>query len=242
MVAELPTLSVEEFMSNTNKTHIVCDVDEILVDISPKWTYLIYQNKEYFGEYMNLDPNFDLDKHYLNILYRPTFYLNHWLMKPEHQVDTPEMQDVLTKMLDLYDNDTFYDNLKATKLGSSIALAAKSKLISKISVISRVTGNNKESKVRFIQNLFRGSMHKVEIYLVSETEKKSDVFSSLGNDIASLYEDELNNIKDILSNSDNARDLQIFMPSFQYNALDQEVIDLAKNKGCSMHRFDYEMS
>ena len=245
---ELDNLS--QVQSNTYKDIVVLDVDEVIVNITPKWVYKIYQHKEDFTEFFDLSQPYDPSKEQdaLRVLYRNNYYLDHWLLKDEIDPATihrPTYEKVVEKMIDLYNVDNFYDDLKPTPLVNGLlsALSKKKQILSKIIIISKVAGEHSEaSKTRFLKETFSSYMDKVDIYYVDKKEKKSDVLKALPKDekerIAAVYEDYNNNIVDLLTNGD-LRTVQIFSPSFRYNLPNTKYLNLLKEYDCQLHRYSY---
>lgn len=217
------------------KKHIVADCDEVLVRISPKWVYLMHspENFEYFNRFFRLNEGFDLKKHASIVLNRPQFYLNKWLLRKDilEKNTIEEINECVDRMMSLYDSSDFYDSLVPTALGKSLALAIKQPRLERLSIVTRVTSENVDSKEKFLKTLFQGSMSKVDIYYIEADEKKSDVISILGDDIAAVYEDEVNNIDDIINNCNNIGQSTIFVPSYGYNVnIPQSTYETAKRK------------
>ncbi|QXN67878.1 hypothetical protein FPHOBKDP_00124 [Listeria phage LPJP1] len=225
----------------TKKKHIVVDCDEVLCNISPKWTYLIHQEKDYFGKYMNLIDNFDIDLHYNMVLSRNKFYLNQWLIKDESYTNysEDEMDEVLRRMMMLYETEDYYDNLKPNPIVESLALSIRQPILDRISIVTRTNAKNLKSKERFLKNCFQGVMNKVDIYFVENDENKSDIIKDLGDGIAAIYEDEVKNIVDILDNCNNLDKSLIYVPSYGYNNANLDLYTKAEEKGTQLRYYSY---
>lgn len=236
------------FYSNTNKKILVSDVDEIIVNITPKWVQRIYDEREYFDNFFNLDDEYDPIKHYLKVLYRPDYYINNWLLKPElkERMTRQHKIQLIKDMISVYDTNDFYDDLEPTSLGVTLSniLNYKAKdLVDKLIIISKSSGDaSSESKIRFLKKLFAGNNDKVDIYIIDNTEKKSDVLKILKkdelNNVAAVYEDEPSNIADMIMNG-GLKNTQIYMPSFNYNRPNKKFYDLLEKANCQLIRFDY---
>src|SRR5699024_6559575 len=153
-----------------------------------------------------------------------------------------EVQEMLEKLNnEVIFHPNLYDMLKPTQIANSIAQMTRTSMVDKVSVVTRTSDNNLESKERFLKKLFKGSMKKVDIYYVEPDEKKSDVVSMLGEDIAIIYEDEIKNIEDIVYTCDNVKDLQIMIPSFGYNVnIERELYDECERKGIKLQPYYYK--
>ena len=220
-------------VQKNNKSWVVADCDEVLVRISPKWVHLMHEkeNFDYFNNFFRLSKDFDIEKSAPVILSRPEFYIDKWLMRKDilenHTIE--EIAQAKKRMMDLYNVPDYYDNLKPTSLGKSLSFAVKNPILERLVIVTRTTPESLATKERFLKELFRGSMNKVDIYYVETNEKKSDVIRNLGNKISSIYEDEISNIEDIVTNCNNLEYCQLFIPSYGYNVnVPTEIFDLAK--------------
>jgi len=238
----------KEVLFGTDKKHIVVDCDEVLVNISPMILALIHDKKsgnfDYYNKYFRLAEDFDIDLHEERILSRPVFRVDEWLVRPDiyDNFEESEVQEMLEKLNnEVIFHPNLYDMLKPTQIANSIAQMTRTSMVDKVSVVTRTSDNNLESKERFLKKLFKGSMKKVDIYYVEPDEKKSDVVSMLGEDIAIIYEDEIKNIEDIVYTCDNVKDLQIMIPSFGYNVnIERELYDECERKGIKLQPYYYK--
>lgn len=238
--------TINNFYSNRSKKIIITDVDEILVNIAPKWVKLTYDHKDEFKGFFKFKKDFDVKKNNAQILYRPYYRLDRWMLDERNLNKLPlsEAQKYLDKFLDLYNQPDFYDDLVPTRLGSALASALTvNKLLDKIIVISRVTTDvSADSKTRFLKRLFRGYMHKVEILYVGEKESKADAIKTIPADqlrqVAALYEDENRNVAEMLGETD-LNTIQVYMPNFNYNKPSLEFENLIKENNSELKRFDY---
>ena len=238
----------KEVLFGTDKKHIVVDCDEVLVNISPMILALIHDKKsgnfDYYNKYFRLAEDFDIDLHEERILSRPVFRVDDWLVRPDiyDNFEESEIQEMLEKLNnEVIFHPNLYDMLKPTQIANSIAQMTRTSMVDKVSVVTRTSDNNLESKERFLKKLFKGSMKKVDIYYVEPDEKKSDVVSMLGEDIAIIYEDEIKNIEDIVYTCDNVKDLQIMIPSFGYNVnIERELYDECERKGIKLQPYYYK--
>lgn len=238
----------KEVLLGTDKKHIVVDCDEVLVNISPMILALIHDKKsgnfDYYKKYFRLAEDFDIDLHEERILSRPVFRVDDWLVRPDiyDNFEESEIQEMLEKLNnEVIFHPNLYDMLKPTQIANSIAQMTRTNMVDKVSVVTRTSDNNLESKERFLKKLFKGSMKKVDIYYVEPDEKKSDVVSMLGEDIAIIYEDEIKNIEDIVYTCDNVKDLQIMIPSFGYNVnIERELYDECERKGIKLQPYYYK--
>lgn len=230
------------------KKHIVVDCDEVIVNISPMIVALLHDkesgNFDYYNKYLRLTEDFDIDKHEERILSRPSFNVINWLIREniKEKYSNEEIDEFLDKaMQEVIFHPELYDHLQPTPIAKSLAHVANSTMLDKISIVTRTSDNNLESKERFLKKLFRGNMNKVDIYYVEPDENKSDVICNLGDNIAAIYDDEISNVEDIVFNCDNVKDLQFLIPSFGYNTeITQELFDECKRKNIEIKNFYYK--
>lgn len=195
------------------------------------------ENFEYLTQFFKLSKKFNLGRDYHKVLERDEFYLDKWLVRPgivAKGLFTHDEVNEARQFMSLLYNGDFYQDLPPTNFASSLAMVSKSAMIKQITVVSRTISGREElneSKIAFINGLFNGSNSKVEILLLDENEKKSDLIGELGDGIGFIYEDELSNIIDIVDKCDNLEKMNIMIPSYGYNTnLPQDVINKAKNK------------
>lgn len=222
--------------------HMVIDCDEVLVRISPKWVWKMHLPENYpiFEEHLQVSKKFDLEKHYDVIMGRTKFQVYEWLKREciDSEVSQSEILEIKEKCLRLYDDPTFYDDLKPTALGDSLATLANNRNVEKISIVTRnLYESSGKSKTRFIQRLFKSSMDKVTIYELEAGDKKSDVIKEL-NDVSHIYEDEIDNIIDIVDNCPNLSNMIISVPKYGYNmTIPEETIKKAAERDIDIIRY-----
>lgn len=217
---------------------IVLDCDDVLGFISPYWIKLIHDKKDYFSKYFNLVEDFNLDKHFPLVLERDEFFLNKWLMKKDMVLIESEKQEILGRMMELYDNDDFYKNVIPTKFAKGMDEASHQSFIRKVFVVTRSTKNNRNSKDKFIKDVFYNNPGKIEIIHCEPGSKKSDIICTLGDNIKIFADDELGNIEDIVDNCHNLIDTDIYIPKYGYNLPSQELVDKAKGTAKRLLYYD----
>lgn len=225
-----------------NTGHIVADCDEVLVNISPKIVQLMHEDYDYYNKYFRLSKDFDLNKHESTVLSRPSFQLDQWLVRPDvyDNYSEDEVNEARLRLMnELIHSPTLYDDLEPTNLGRGLSLTAATPLLKKLSIVTRTSDRNLESKEKFLKTLFQGNMDKVDIYYIEGNDKKSDVLSTLGY-ITKYYEDEIKNIEDVVTNCDNFSDTSIDIPSFGYNQdISNELINKCRNKNINMNYYSF---
>lgn len=220
------------------KSNMVIDCDEVLVHIAPKWISLMHteDNFDYFNQFYKLSKNFDIEKHHEYILQRKKYYIDEWLIRKDvlEKFTIEEYNEGRNELKKLYDGD-FYNDLQSTNLANSIAISARTPMVKKITIVSKTCENKnglEKSKTKFLRNLFNDANKKVDIKIIDYNDKKSDVINKLDK-IDFIYEDDLNNVKDIIDNcGDNINNSFIYIPSYGYNNdLSKKYIDKATKKG-----------
>ncbi|ALN97895.1 hypothetical protein Bp8pS_216 [Bacillus phage vB_BpuM-BpSp] len=216
--------------------NVVVDCDEVLTDISPLWTQKIYENRDYFDKFFNLEESFDMSnpEDYKKILSRKDFYLNKHFMK--NDLSEEDKKEVQEKFMELYDNEEFYSECFPTKAFANLLNMKQGKLVEKIYVVTRTTEKTKQSKEEFIRmySTIIGS-DDLEIINVGTNEKKSDYIKDLPN-IGMVIDDELKNINDIIDNCPNIwnNEVVFFVPYTGYNEPTAELYDKVDEKEISL--------
>lgn len=230
-----------ELNIGSKKSHIVLDCDECLALISPKWFDKIMKNRDYFDKYFDLPESFNLEKDYYKIFNRNTFFLNEWLFKKNNNFTEEEAFECLMKMFELYDCKDFYDDIPTNEMTRAFTILATQKMVKNITIVTRSTGNNRESKEKFIFNIFANSFDKVDIVHVERDQSKSSIIKEL-KDVALVLEDEPANIMEILMNCPNLEYTDFYIPYYGYNKnLNPEIIKLAEKNNNQLkyyHLFD----
>lgn len=225
-----------------NTGHVVADCDEVLVNISPKIIKLMHDDFDYYNQFFRLSKDFDLNTHTDVILNRPEYYIDQWLVRKDvyEKFTEDEVNEARMRLQnEIIFKEDLYDDLLPTNLGRSLSYTVSTPLMKKLTIVTKTSDNNLESKERFLKNLFRGSMDKVDIYYLESDENKSDVIKTLGY-VTRVYEDELSNVEDIVMNCDNVRQNSIDIPSLGYNQnISEEVVDEAKKKKIDLTYFSY---
>jgi len=215
-------------LNNKNKpATIFVDCDDVLCDISTKWTKGILDQKDYFSKYFNLPNDINLVKT------RMFFHLNQWLMKEDYKFESKEeFEEFRNKFMAIYLKKDFYSDLKPTGFAHSLSLIAPNSMVKKIIILTRSFDENFSSKKEFISILFRNSLSKVEIEKIGPDQKKSDIFSKY-NECDILVDDELPNIVDILKNTFVSK-CDIYVPKYGYNKPNDDFMSLVSEKKCNL--------
>jgi len=219
-----------------NINHLVLDCDDCIALISPKWFNEIYKNKDHFEKFFDFSfiENFNLETDFIKVLYRNEFYLNKWLLRDDIDIDNKEFEEITNDMISLYDTKDFYDDLFKCKIGIAFSNLSMQKFITKVTILTRSTQNNQNSKNRFLYRNFINSFNKVEIIHIKNEEKKSDIVKDLKN-VSIILDDELGNIEDYIKNCNNLENTEILIPKYGYNIVDDKLLDLSLEKNINLN-------
>lgn len=226
---------IVSLFKNIEKMNIICDVDEIIVNQTPKWCKKIFEYSKTDKEFANeikvckelLDPNI--------VLARDKYYLNEWLKNDNLESIS---QENFKKMMDLcFEDKNFYDDLVPTKMGLALNGLCNTDRVEKIYFITKNAKNgNWDSKLRFLERYFFVD-GKTEIIRVPLNKSKSEYINKYVKDkdrVNVLLDDEPNNIKDILANSLSNNTLVVLFPihcgySLARNTTVEELEEYEKN-------------
>lgn len=216
-------------MANINKKiRIVADCDEVLTFIAPVWWAMLCKNKEYFGEFLNIDNDFNLKRDFCKILARPEFLLDKCFLKEEYkETGIPEevREDFYNKYYSFIDYDDFYLQFcRPSLMAKGLNQLVETSYVNELHIVTRCLPHNHKGKTAFLKLLFGDNMKKTEIHILDLKEKKSDVINKLGK-VDAVFEDELSNVNDIIEHCNPQMDIHI--PSLGYNRPTKELYDFA---------------
>lgn len=215
-----------------NECNIITDVDEILVCISPKWCRKLLEKRELFRPYFKVeileeveDNEYEFNK---LVFSRPEFYMNKWLARENIEIPV----EILKAYLDLHSDPFFYTDLEPTPVAVALSNLVKLKEVKKIYVISRQASNNSStnSKLNLINSLFPSN--KLEIRFIENNGKalKSEAIKDINIEHGFIFEDEISNIDDYLTNSPNIKNCTFYMPQYGYNIANESLLKKIKDK------------
>ena len=186
---------------------MVCDVDDIIFNITPKWTFQSFRDKHLNRHIKNREPLRTINNplHFINyVLTRETYYLNDWLQIPKlHQEN----------FLEIYSADPFfYDDLRLTPFGKSLLLLKDARHVYFVSHVMEDVVD--ESKKKRLLELFKINA----TYLpVPFGQKKSEVINAHCPDFDIFVDDAMSNHLDVLTNC-KSEGKNFVMPLFRHNA------------------------
>jgi len=220
---------------------ILVDMDEILVEISPKFYNVVRLNWLKYEPWLNdLGP---LTRE--EILSRKQFLIEKWLMKEKFLNDVDKFKEVkhiiyAGLLQDFFKTDVYKD-LEPTNFAKHILMnpvVLEKNEIKKIYILTKYPTNALEmleSKKKFIEKYFKSP--KIELLPVPSGKKKSEVVKE--NNIAwdLFVDDEIVNIKDFVENC-NIEGKEFLIPAYGYNKM-PELLDFAiKEKGGAYSYYD----
>jgi hypothetical protein len=217
--------------------NFVFDMDEVLVDISALQYSFIRNNWSFFSQYFkDLGP---LTRE--NILARPEFYLDEWLIKDEYKNDKPTRKIVKDFIIRNFFNTNFYKLLKPTKFAVKTVMNRafmEHVRVKKVYILTRTLSDEmSNNKKEFIDKYFNHP--KVETVFVKSNEKKSDVLKSKNVSWNLFADDEVRNIVDFVSNFD-IKGKEFLIPKTGYNKIPLALDLVIKEKGGVYSYFDKE--
>jgi hypothetical protein len=174
----------------TDRRLIVCDLDDVLVPISPKLAALAVIAH-------GLDTSLaDPDR----VAARETFQVGEYL----GGLSWDDMKE-------FYRGD-FYSDLRPTTLGRGVAAAAARGAI-RLAIVSHTTDETRESKLRFCQRFFPG----VTVLTPPIGSPKSEAINEAGlGDYSTFADDHPENVHDVAANTFSVGK-EFMMPSYGYN-------------------------
>jgi hypothetical protein len=189
---------------------MACDVDEVIVHISPKWMRMAigFLNDPKLNEFYKTNYG-SFDK---VILGRKMDYIQQWL-KEDFNI-SQEKIDVIDKMY--FENPTFYDDLEPTYFAKSLMFLMD---VKKLHHITFITQNRKAddvmnpSKQKFLNKHFG----KYDVRIVEVFEKrKSEVINELG-PFDVFVDDSIKNVADVVAFVKPGMLREIIIPSLGFN-------------------------
>lgn len=209
-------------VSKRDKMNIICDIDEVIVNQTPKWCRKIYNE-------IDVDPilkkELIKDDNVLNdkfVLFRDKYYLSEWLKSVDEVSEY-----TISKIMSLYeDDDTFYDDLFPTRLGIALSGLVQTKRVEHIYYISKSGKNSAwESKLKFMDKHMYVE-GKTSIIRVPLNKAKSEYINKHVPDISkinTLFEDQPSNIHDILNNSLEDNEVTVWTPFVGYGIQNEDI-------------------
>ncbi len=206
------------------KKLLAVDVDDVLVNITPKWVgkALAHPEMKRVGRF----PHLPSDRASLRrlVLGRDMYDLPSWLGIPG-----PMIQEFLL----IYANDeNFYDDLPPTPMAESVRLSLQLPHITgRVHVISQVmaigSGGANASKERWLKWLLEPSLNPVSIHFTLPSEKKSDVLRKHCPEPDTFVDDSMKNVLDVLT-SKGVSPKQVLLPKMGHNDPAPSISLLAK--------------
>lgn len=196
---------------------IISDIDEVVFNITPKWTQRIMHNVMLFQRIRNYEPIFaynkSFDELYKSTQERPEYDLCNWLMLPRR---------ARALAYTLYaDDEKFYHDLPLTKFGTNLLSGGKHR---KIIFLSHILGRPcDESKKEMIFHHFKNC--DIEYYTLFNGFSKGDKINEICPDFSVFIDDHPDNIKDVMEKCGDEKKKFLF-PLKGYNA--NMITDLEK--------------
>lgn len=188
----------DKFSIQDNNRVIIVDMDETLINISYLWYKEIRKNWDVFKDYFK-----DLgDLNEIQVLGRKEYYLNKWLKKDEID-ELPE--EIMVKFFECYNNINYYDIDNFNKLNpiaDGIIQMAKQTFVEKIYILSKTTTIDVANyKKELFAKHFKTPNNKIEMLLVPNDCKKSDIINDNKIKYTTFIDDNPNDLEDVIMNT-----------------------------------------
>ena len=139
-------------MTNGEHHILVADIDETIVNISPKAYRILLERKELFKDYLDLESTvYHTDE---EVLQRPEFNLDKLFLRDPN---VPLPKELSKEFYSIFDDVNFYDDLELTPFGKSIPNLIKDKKanVDKIYLVSHCVGESQiQSKIKFLNRVY----------------------------------------------------------------------------------------
>jgi hypothetical protein len=196
-----------------NRKLLVADMDDVLVNCTPKWVRKATQDPE-IGQLPGVAALAARGGSLRDAtMGRPAYYLQKWLSVPAYADG---------RFNALYREDpSFYDGLPPTPFAESVrlALAGFGGAVEHVHVVTLTMGGGdpvNESKVRWLESFFEGHRGKVTFHLTPPGVKKSEVMLRHCQEPDAFADDSLGNVADVLL-VEKVRPKQILIPKMGHN-------------------------
>lgn len=240
-------MKLSDFIVPARGKCIVCDVDDVLLYTTPLWYKILNDRKHLIKDFIK--PNVFLDgynyeDHFGYPLSRDEYYFDKWLLRDDISKDDREKCKEI--ILNCIDEEGFYRNplLKVTNLAKTLndMISFKNNFgIEKVYFVTKTTPKdpNRDDKITIIKNLFSNHINKIEIVFVKAHEKKSEFIDSITYEIASIFDDHLENMRDILMNCNNISNTILMVPQFGWNdKFDESLLKMSQEKNAPLKLYN----
>lgn len=204
---------------------VVSDMDEVLVNITPKWSKMIIEHMEDPIVDPNNLPDFipDYDQYVLN---RSEYYLYNWLGFKDNEF-------ALSLMCE--QGDTFYDDLELTPMGKSLVASLEQGILDQLVILSHTPeAMNNTSKINFIKRHF--PVDKVRLLLVDLKKSKADAINEHQIPYTTFIDDRLDIVQDVFENTDSGNK-EFIMPKLGYNEVPEEFVNKVTSLGSTIGQY-----
>lgn len=217
--------------------NFVFDMDEVLVELSPLQYTFIRNNWTFLSQYFrDLGP-----LTYEQVMERPLFYMDKWLMKDEYNGDqhSKVRNMIRSYIIKNFFNTDFYSLLNPTKFAQRTLMNKtfiEHSRVKKVYILTKTLSETmNKNKEKFIKKWFNHP--KIELVIVNPREKKSEVMKRLGVSWSIFVDDDLRNILDFTENMDISGK-EFLIPKTGYNKMPLALDLLIKEKGGSYSYYD----
>jgi len=209
---------------------IVTDIDEVVFNITPKWTQRIIHNPMLFQRIRNMEPmyayNNGFEELYKATQERPEYDLCNWLKLP---------RIARALAFTLYaDDERFYHDIPLTKFGMNLLSGGKHR---KIIFLSHILGRPcDDSKKEMIHHYFKNC--DIEYYTLFNGFSKGDKINEVCPNFSVFIDDLPANLLDVMDKCGDEKKKFLF-PLKGYNArIIEESEKLVKDKKLNLAVID----
>jgi len=222
----------EDYLNKEECHIVIADIDETIVNISPKAYRLLIENKEFFNKYLDLDTEYTEEE----VLNRPIFGLEKWLVREEYKDNLPE--EVLKEFYALFDDPEFYDDLPLTPLGESLKAVGELNTCKRIYIISHCVGDLQfASKTKLLQREY-SKIPKFTFIPVELSKKKSDVIKENEIRWTTFMDDNIDVVCDVIENTVSFGQ-EVMIPKLGYNEPTYKLSQLVETFNINLSYVNY---
>jgi hypothetical protein len=235
-----------DFLNKISGT-IVFDMDEVLVDIMPKFfDYVLSSINDYAPFLDSRELQFSNSKD-INFI-REESDIREFLFKKEYRdLSFDEKRKIIKSIRNLevdkkFWKSNFYFGLHTTDLGNKIMESSfiEREDIKQIVILTFSTGKELTlNKKKYVDKHLNHK--KIKLIPVSgfgnEKAKKSDFLKKNKISWDVFVDDMIFNIKDFVENFSDINGKKFFMPEFSYNKIDEKLMEEIKLKGASLEYY-----
>lgn len=219
-------------LTNKEDNILVSDIDETIVNISPKAYRTLVEKRDIFEEFLDFSTIYTPDQ----VLQRDTFGLDVWLLKDKKK---PLPEELQKKFYEIFDDENFYDDLNLTLFGESLKDFSKLSNMKAIYLVSHCVGEKQiNSKLKLLKRVYSNFIDEGKIFFqpLDMSIKKSDFMKEI--EWTSFADDHLGVIEDVITNSISFGK-ELLIPRLGYNSETEKFMRMCDSLNIHYHYFTY---